>query len=118
MLLRPFRLADRLVTNAEWLAFMADGGYRTPGLWLADGWARVVKEGWRAPLYWEEQGGQWLQMTLYGLTTDRRRGARLPHQLFRSRRLCALGGPAAADRIRMGERGGRRSHRRQYAGRG
>ncbi|HEY0291021.1 MAG TPA: SUMF1/EgtB/PvdO family nonheme iron enzyme, partial [Hansschlegelia sp.] len=34
----PFRIADRLVTNREWMAFMADGGYRDPLLWLADGW--------------------------------------------------------------------------------
>ena len=69
VLLRPFKLADRLVTNAEWLAFIADGGYRTPSLWLADGWARVAREVWRAPLYWEERDGQWLQMTLWGLQT-------------------------------------------------
>ncbi len=69
VLLRPFQLADRLVTNAEWAAFMSDGGYRAPALWLADGWARVAKDGWRAPLYWEERDGQWLAMTLWGLTT-------------------------------------------------
>ena len=65
-LLRPFRLADRLVTNGEWLAFMADGGYRAPALWLADGWATVKAEGWEAPLYWERRDGAWLQMSLYG----------------------------------------------------
>jgi ergothioneine biosynthesis protein EgtB len=68
-LLRPFKLADRLVANAEWAAFISDGGYRTPALWLADGWARVVKDGWRAPLYWEERDGQWWEMTLWGLQT-------------------------------------------------
>ncbi len=66
-LLRPFGLADRLVTNAEWLAFMEDGGYRTPSLWLADGWTAVNREGWRAPLYFEQHGSGWLQMTLEGL---------------------------------------------------
>ncbi len=66
ILLRPFKLANRLVTNAEWLDFMSDGGYRSPSLWLADGWAKITKDGWRAPLYWEEVGGQWLQMTLWG----------------------------------------------------
>ncbi len=65
-LLRPYRLADRLVTNGEWLAFMADGGYRTPALWLADGWATVKAQGWDAPLYWERHDGAWLQMSLYG----------------------------------------------------
>ena len=69
VLLRPFRLADRLVTNAEWAAFMSDGGYRTPSLWFADGWARVARDSWRAPLYWEELDGQWLEMTLWGLAT-------------------------------------------------
>lgn len=67
VLLRPYRLADRLVTNAEWLAFMQDGGYRNPLLWLADGWTTVQREGWRSPLYWEEHDDEWHQMTLYGL---------------------------------------------------
>ena len=53
VLLRPFRLADRCVTNGEWLAFMEDGGYRDPLLWLADGWATVKTQGWEAPGYWE-----------------------------------------------------------------
>ena len=66
-LVRPFRLADRLVSNAEWLDFMADGGYRTASLWLADGWAAVNREGWQAPLYWEEHDGEWLGMSLEGL---------------------------------------------------
>ena len=67
MLIHPFRLADRLVTNGEWLEFMADGGYRTAALWLADGWATVNREGWHAPLYWEQRDGQWLAMSLEGL---------------------------------------------------
>ncbi len=67
VLIHPCRLADRLVTNAEWLEFMADGGYRTPALWLADGWATVNREGWEAPLYWEQRDGQWLSMSLEGL---------------------------------------------------
>ena len=66
-LIHPFRLADRLVTNAEWLAFIEDGGYRKATLWLADGWGIVCREGWRAPLYWEERDGQWLAMSLEGL---------------------------------------------------
>jgi dimethylhistidine N-methyltransferase len=65
--LEPFRLADRLVTNGEWLAFMADGGYARPELWLSEGWARAQAEGWRAPLYWEEGEGGWQAMTLRGL---------------------------------------------------
>jgi dimethylhistidine N-methyltransferase len=67
VLLRPYALADRLVTNGEWLAFMADDGYRRPEFWLADGLARVREEGWTAPMYWEERDGAWLQMGLHGL---------------------------------------------------
>jgi len=65
--LQPYRLADRLVTNADWQAFMADDGYGRPELWLSDGWAQVRAEGWRAPLYWEEAGDGWMAMTLHGL---------------------------------------------------
>ena len=64
--LQPYRLADRLVTNAEWLAFMADGGYSRHELWLSDGWAKVNAEEWRAPFYWVEVGGQWFEHTLNG----------------------------------------------------
>jgi len=64
--LNPYRLADRLVTNAEWLAFMADGGYQRPELWLSDGWAQVKSEGWQAPLYWEQLDGIWFEHTLHG----------------------------------------------------
>jgi ergothioneine biosynthesis protein EgtB len=67
VLIHPFRLTDRLVTNGEWLAFMEDGGYRTASLWLADGWATVNRDGWEAPLYWEQRDGQWLAMSLEGL---------------------------------------------------
>lgn len=66
-LLHPFRIADRLVTNGEWLAFMADGGYRTASPWLADGWATVNREGWQCPNTWEERDGAWHAMTLDGL---------------------------------------------------
>jgi ergothioneine biosynthesis protein EgtB len=56
VLLEPFALADRLVTNGEWAEFMADGGYANPRLWLADGWGWVQRERVRAPLYWGEDG--------------------------------------------------------------
>lgn len=65
--LEPFELADRAVTNGEWLAFMGDGGYRRPEYWLSDGWARVQAEGWSAPLYWRRVDGGWKAMTLRGL---------------------------------------------------
>ena len=54
VLLEPFALADRLVTNGEWDAFIADGGYTNPRLWLADGWGWVQRKGIAAPLYWRE----------------------------------------------------------------
>lgn len=66
-LLRPYQLASRLVTNGEWLAFMAAGGYGRPELWLSDGWAHVQTQGWDSPLYWECQDGEWLSFTLEGL---------------------------------------------------
>lgn len=56
VLLEPFALADRLVTNAEWDAFIADGGYADARLWLADGWAWVQRDGVAAPLYWRGDG--------------------------------------------------------------
>jgi ergothioneine biosynthesis protein EgtB len=65
-LIRPFRLASRPVTNGEWMAFIADGGYADPLLWLSDGWATVQAEGWFAPLYWEDRDGEWWTMTLKG----------------------------------------------------
>ena len=64
--LRPFRLADRLVTNGEWLEFMTDGGYERHELWLSDGWARVNEEKWCSPLYWTRDGSQWREHTLHG----------------------------------------------------
>ena len=65
-LLRPFKLARRSVTNAEWIAFIEDGGYSTPTLWLADGWATVKGQDWQGPLYWEEAQGGYMQMSLNG----------------------------------------------------
>ena len=54
VLLEPFALAGRLVTNAEWAQFVADGGYRKPVLWLSDGWSWVQAENIAAPLYWRD----------------------------------------------------------------
>ena len=64
--LNSYRLADRLVTNGEWLQFMTDGGYARPEFWLSDGWARVKEEGWAAPYYWEQVDGVWFEHTLHG----------------------------------------------------
>jgi ergothioneine biosynthesis protein EgtB len=66
-LVGPVRLARHLVSNGEWLAFMADGGYATPSLWLMDGFAAVQQEAWRAPGHWRESDGEWRVMTLGGL---------------------------------------------------
>jgi ergothioneine biosynthesis protein EgtB len=65
--LRPVRIARGLVTNAQWLDFIADGGYATPSLWLSDGWATAEAEGWDAPGYWRKADGVWQQFTLAGL---------------------------------------------------
>ncbi len=61
-----FALGDRLITNAEWLAFVDDGGYRKPLLWLSNGWATVQQHGWQAPLYWDLDGDRWRRWTLRG----------------------------------------------------
>jgi dimethylhistidine N-methyltransferase len=61
--LEPFELSDRLVTNGQWLTFMALGGYRRAELWLSDGWAQCQAEGWEAPLYWQHDGEAWSHMT-------------------------------------------------------
>ena len=67
VLLPPGRIARGLVTNAQWLEFMADGGYATPSLWLSDGWGTLEAEGWTAPGYWREVDGVWFSFTLGGL---------------------------------------------------
>ncbi len=60
--LAPHALADRLVTNGEWAAFVADGGYATASLWLSDGWAWVRANRVEAPLYWRRDGaGAWTE---------------------------------------------------------
>jgi ergothioneine biosynthesis protein EgtB len=66
ILLRPFRIASRSVTDGEWLEFMRDGGYRRPELWLSDGWDTVCSQQWEAPLYWEQLDGEWRQYTMNG----------------------------------------------------
>ena len=65
--LEPFQLANRLSTCGEYLAFIDDGGYARPELWLSDGWAAVQREGWTAPLYWRrDDAGAWTIFTLSG----------------------------------------------------
>lgn len=65
--LEPHRLGDRLITNAEYLEFIADDGYQRSDLWLADGWHHIRQHGWQAPLYWEQRDGEWWEFTLHGM---------------------------------------------------
>jgi ergothioneine biosynthesis protein EgtB len=65
--LDAFQFADRLVTNGDYLAFIADGGYQRPELWLADGWTTVQTEQWCRPLYWLEREEGPAIYTLHGV---------------------------------------------------
>jgi ergothioneine biosynthesis protein EgtB len=70
--LEPFEIASRLVTNAEYRAFLEEGGYERPEFWLSDGWNARRAEGWVAPLYWRRhEDGTWTQTTLGGEETIR-----------------------------------------------
>jgi len=66
-MLQDFRLANRLVSNEEYLAFISDGGYQRPDLWLSDGWHTLNSRHWLAPLYWSKEGDDWRQFTLSGM---------------------------------------------------
>ncbi len=67
VLLGPFAIASRPATCGEWIAFLEDGGYERPELWMSDGLAAVKREGWQAPLYWERDGARWMQFTMGGM---------------------------------------------------
>lgn len=68
--LEPYRLASRLITNGEYLAFIEDGGYSRPQLWLSAGLATIQDRNWAAPLYWErDEDGRWTEFTLVGTRT-------------------------------------------------
>ena len=66
-LMQPHRLADRFVTNGEYLEFIEDSGYANPALWLSDGWSLLQRDPKHHPLYWEKREGQWWQFTLGGM---------------------------------------------------
>ncbi|HYW16113.1 MAG TPA: ergothioneine biosynthesis protein EgtB [Allosphingosinicella sp.] len=66
-LLHPHALADRLITNNEWLCFIGDGGYSRPELWMADGWAWVAAHRIEAPLHWRRGSEGWSRFALDGL---------------------------------------------------
>lgn len=67
ILLGPYRLANRLITNREYRNFMEDDGYRRPELWLSEGWDTVLQQGWDAPLYWESTEEGWQLFTASGM---------------------------------------------------
>ncbi len=66
-LLRPHRVATALVTNRDWLAFIADGGYARPELWMSDGWGTAQDHGWAAPEYWLRSDDEWHVFDLDGI---------------------------------------------------
>ncbi|MEZ5650334.1 MAG: ergothioneine biosynthesis protein EgtB [Burkholderiaceae bacterium] len=66
--LAPYEIANRLVTNGEYLRFVEAGGYRRPEFWLAEGYDHVCAQGWAAPIYWRQRDGQWLRFGLDGET--------------------------------------------------
>lgn len=61
-----FAIANRPVSNRDWIAFMEDGGYKTQPLWLMDGWSACQRENWESPLYWWQQDDEWWTYTLRG----------------------------------------------------
>ncbi|WP_019961165.1 ergothioneine biosynthesis protein EgtB [Woodsholea maritima] len=83
--LYPFELAQRPVSNGEWLNFMADGGYQRAEFWLSEGWAMVQGERLQAPLYWRQIAGEWHEYTLHG-----------PQKLDPDQPVCHISGYEAA----------------------
>jgi ergothioneine biosynthesis protein EgtB len=66
-LLEPFEIAESLVTNREFLAFIEDDGYDQPSLWMSEGYDLLRREGWRAPMSWVPEGRGYLEHRLEGL---------------------------------------------------
>jgi ergothioneine biosynthesis protein EgtB len=64
--LDPFQIASHPATHGDFIAFIEDGGYRRPELWLSAGWDTVCARGWQAPEYWERREGRWYTFTLHG----------------------------------------------------
>ena len=70
--LDPFQISDELVSNAEYQAFIDDGGYRRPDLWMSDGWGLVQQRGWNQPRYWRDTHDE------FGLAGRQRRDPAAP----------------------------------------
>jgi ergothioneine biosynthesis protein EgtB len=66
VLVPPFSLATRPVTNGEYIAFIEDNGYARPEFWLSLGWMTINEQRWQAPLYWTKRDGAWWNFTLSG----------------------------------------------------
>ena len=116
--LEAFELASRPVTNAEYAAFIDDGGYRRAEFWLSLGFDTVIANGWSAPLYWKRDGERWRSFTLSGMADldphapvahlsffeadayARWAGARLPTE-FEWEAIAARAGDARATRATM-----------------
>ncbi|MEZ5659557.1 MAG: ergothioneine biosynthesis protein EgtB [Burkholderiaceae bacterium] len=64
--LAPYEIAERLVTNGEYLAFIDAGGYQRPEFWLSEGFAALTEQGWQAPAYWQQRDGRWCRFGLDG----------------------------------------------------
>jgi ergothioneine biosynthesis protein EgtB len=64
---QAFELSTHPVTHGEFMAFVEDGGYERPELWLSAGWDCRTQQGWRAPFYWERHGDAWHTFTLHGM---------------------------------------------------
>ena len=111
--LRPFRIADRLVTNGEWLEFMADGGYRRHELWLSDGWAKIQNEGWAGAVLLDRGRRRLVRAHAQRHLAGQPGPAGQPHQLLRGGGLRDLGRQATAER---GGVGARRPQRRTVTG--
>ena len=102
VLLRPFALRSRPVTNRQWLDFVNAGGYGQSRWWLSDGWRTVQECQWQAPLYWELRDDQWWHMTLSGMMPLELDAPVCHISFFEADAFARFSGAPAAYRVRMG----------------